>query len=84
MTKEQAIDELSVLCERISDGETVSVFVHDGNYHEALEFAINVLDKLWDIETAINTKHANGVNNNALCTIKYIKQILAEKEADNE
>lgn len=44
MTNKEAIDELSVLSERISDGETVNVFVHDGKYGQALDLAIKALE----------------------------------------
>ena len=35
-------------------------------------------EKIERIKEALNTKHVNGITNNALCTVKYIREIVEE------
>lgn len=35
------------------------------------------------IKEILNTRHANGINNNALCTVKYIREVVEELDNHN-
>lgn len=38
----------------------------------------DAISKIERIKEALNTRHANGINNNAFCTVKCIREIVEE------
>lgn len=44
----------------------------------ALEIAIKAIEQNREIREIVNHRWASGVNNNALCTVKHIREVIEE------